>query len=607
MIVVCMCVGNLLLYRILKEKDMKRNILWTAVLLLLAARLPLQAIACNDVERDTITELCLHTIENGIIRFNLTDAPVITFVGDSIYITVGNVVTRFFQTDITKYTYGNRVAITRVDSTVCEDGLPFTWNGLSVNEAGVHSVSLLSTEGADSTVILTLSVAPTTYGTQLLSVVENDLPYTYNGRIYTEAVTHDTIILTSSAGCDSILDFTLFVHLNKDTSIYEEICETSLPYIWNGMTFSGAGVQSVTLDASTGADSTVTMSLTVIPTTYTPVNYAIPENQLPFEYEGRYYTSSVYDTIVLTSVSGCDSVVYFHLIVYNNQTLLFDTTVCEQVLPLVWHDSLFTEAGMKQYTLVSSTGSDSTVILTLHVIPTAYSSVVETVLENNLPHTYLGHTYFGSVSDTLTLLSHAGCDSIVYYSLTVIPNVTVFVDSTICESELPLLWNGMWLESSGTFNVTLVASTGADSTIYITLTVVPTMYADFYDTIAASELPYTFLHHVYTEAVAEDTLILVSSAGCDSILTYHLYVQDTSVSGISNCVQDVFRVTVAGNRLKVNGLREGDIVSLYSVDGRMLIRQRVCAEREVVLALDEFPAGVYLVQIIDAIYKIVKL
>jgi hypothetical protein len=89
--------------------------------------------------------------------------------------------------------------------------------------------------------------------------------------------------------------------------------------------------------------------------------------------------------------------------------------------------------------------------------------VYDTVLENNLPFSIYDTVFQNPGTYEITLADQFGCDSLVYVHLTVLNNVTDTVDSTVCFSELPLIWNDTIfradmldaLEGSGTPSITL--------------------------------------------------------------------------------------------------------------------------------------------------------
>ena len=86
--------------------------------------------------------------------------------------------------------------------------------------------------------------------------------YVWRGQTYTESGEYPFNGHTQ-AGCDSIV--TLHLTINHSYNVTDEmtIASSELPYEWNGVTFTEAGTQSVTLQTVNGCDSVVTMTLTV--------------------------------------------------------------------------------------------------------------------------------------------------------------------------------------------------------------------------------------------------------------------------------------------------------------------------------------------------------
>ena len=62
---------------------------------------------------------------------------------------------------------------------------------------------------------------------------------------------------------------------------------------------------------------------------------------------------------------GCDSVVTLHLTINKSVSITVDSTICAELLPFVWNDSTFYEAGEKIVTLTTSNNCDS--IVTMHL------------------------------------------------------------------------------------------------------------------------------------------------------------------------------------------------------------------------------------------------
>ena len=69
--------------------------------------------------------------------------------------------------------------------------------------------------------------------------------------------------------------------------------------------------------------------------------------------------------------------------------------------------------------------------------------------------------------DTFTAMN--GCDSIVTKIVTIFHSDTVNVDSTVCTSSLPIVWNGKIFTEAGTQTTTLQSVYGCDSVVVMTL------------------------------------------------------------------------------------------------------------------------------------------
>src|SRR5439155_632823 len=146
--------------------------------------------------------------------------------------------------------------------TICENQLPYTWNGLSLTAAGTYSDTLTSAAGCDSIATLILTVNPVLKDTTSQTICENQLPYTWNGLSLTAAGTYsDTLI--SAEGCDSIATLILNLDAVLIDTTSQTICENQLPYAWNGLSLTAAGTYSDTLTSAAGCDSIATLILNV--------------------------------------------------------------------------------------------------------------------------------------------------------------------------------------------------------------------------------------------------------------------------------------------------------------------------------------------------------
>ena len=510
--------------------------------------------------------------------------------------------------------------------TICENSLPFSWNGMTFDSSGIQSVTLLASNGADSIINYTLTVNPVQSQQVSINITENQLPFIFADRSYNTSQ-HDTIVLQNMYGCDSSIFLNLTVFSNQTIILDSTICENELPIIWNDSIFYQSGIKEAHLQTVQGADSIIVMHLNVNPTSYSNISQTILQNNLPYIFNGQSYTAddfditnsnyTIQDTIIITSLTGCDSVIYYTLNVIPNITIYIDTTVCEDVLPIIWNDSIFYQSGIKETHLQTVQGADSIIVMHLNVTPTSYSNISETILQNNLPYIFNGQSYTTNdfditngnytIHDTIIITSITGCDSIIYYALTMIPNIVIYADTTVCESMLPFVWNGIIFNEAGTNEVVLTASTGADSTIVMNLILIPTTYSYFADSVYESQLPYIFMDNTYNASVENDTILLTSSFGCDSILIFSLTVIADSTIGITDAMLRPNYISYSNETITVNPYNPGGILYLYSVDGRLLTSKKILPYTTTKVSLDAYPAGVYLFRFNNITLKIVKI
>ena len=97
--------------------------------------------------------------------------------------------------------------------TICQGALPLSWNSQSLTAAGSYQATRPNVNGCDSTVTLTLNVNPNVTSTQTITICQNGLPYSWNSQSLTAAGTYQAT-LTNVNGCDSTVTLTLNVNPN---------------------------------------------------------------------------------------------------------------------------------------------------------------------------------------------------------------------------------------------------------------------------------------------------------------------------------------------------------------------------------------------------------
>ena len=323
-----------------------------------------------------------------------------------------------------------------IENTIlCESELPYVWNGITYNISTNDTLSLLSENNCDSSAVLNLTVNLPSFSLSDTTLCDTEVPFQWNG-LDIDSTGSYIAILTNMMGCDSAATIDATIHPSLSSITDSTVCDTELPMNWNGLTFNGADSQSVTLSSGiTGCDSLVTLNLTVLPTSTSITDTVVCETELPFEWNGVNVNAQGQQLAILQSIlTGCDSMATLNVIV--NPTLFSATNIviCDHELPFNWNGLSLNDSGINTVTLQSMvTGCDSLATLNLSVNPTLLSNTDTTVCASELPFNWNGLSFNAQGLQIATLESLVtGCDSLATLNCAVVnnPQIDISVSST---------------------------------------------------------------------------------------------------------------------------------------------------------------------------------
>ncbi len=297
----------------------------------------------------------------------------------------------------------------------------------------------------------------------------------------------------------------------------ETICDGD-SILLGGVYQFAAGVFNDTLLTTAGCDSVIVTTLTVNPAFNIPVNETICDGDSILLGGAYQFAAGTFNDTLLTT-AGCDSVIITTLTVNPAFNIPVDETICDGDSILLGGAYQFA-AGIFNDTLMTDQGCDSIIVTTLTVNPVFNILVDETICDGD--SVLLGGAYqFATGVFNDTLLTTAGCDSIIVTTLTVNPVFNIPVDETICQGDSIFL-GGAFQVVAGDYNDTLMTVQGCDSVVITTLTIDAILESNTTASICLGDSIFLENAFQYTAGIYRDTIS--SSAGCDSVIVTDLAV-----------------------------------------------------------------------------------
>jgi hypothetical protein len=521
--------------------------------------------------------------------------------------------------------------------TACDE---YEWNGETLTASGDYTATFTAASGCDSVVTLHLTInVPTESDTTATACGS------FNWHGYTNLTESGdyTDVLENAEGCDSIVTLHLTINTPTESDTSATACGS---FSWHGYTnLTESGDYTDVLENAAGCDSIVTLHLTVNqPVVTEPVEVAICENDLPYHYvNGDIDTTFEVGTPNLSTVTynlttgyGCDSTVT--LTVNINQPVVNETdvTACDEY---EWNGETLTASGDYTATFTAASGCDSVVTLHLTIFTADYADFAETACGS---YTWNNEVYAESGDYTQTFTNASGCDSIVTLHLTIYQPATETIELTLCENDLPyhyvngeidtIFEVGTPVSQLLTFNFQLLTQHGCDSTVTLHLTIYESMTELVELTLCENDLPYHYVNGeidtIFEVGTPVSQLLtfnfqLLTSHGCDSIVTLHLTIEPCDTNGINengivnltlypNPTTGMVNVQFTMNN-EQSGAGEIQVLDVYGrvLDAVDISDARGASVQAVQIDLSRYATGVYFVRMVNggkvmAVRKVVK-
>ena len=521
---------------------------------------------------------------------------------------------------------------------ICSTELPYVTEDTTFpvgTVSGLYNIYYNTQFGCDSVVAIRLTVRPV-YNEGVSEVIcENDLPFVWRDTTFLEGTRSGIFRFARStqSGCDSVVTLALIVNPSYEQEESADVCADGFPFVWRDTTFL-AGTQSgdFTFYRRTvnGCDSVVTLHLMVYPTYSQNEQLSICQNELPYQWRDTLFqtgTPSGFYTFHRFSSSGCDSTVTLALTVYPSSIQYYNVRICSNELPYTWSatDTVFDEgtvSGTYTFHYLNTLGCDSNIVLNLTVNPSYERNESLTLCQNDLPYYYEAgnHTFSTSTTSGSYSFNHptaAGCDSTIILHLTIHPSYLQQEMVSVCENEFPYTWRDTtFLEGtvSGTYIFNRVSQFGCDSVVSLMLVVSPL------PNVSITQIPNGSMITLvcssngncsYLWSTGEDVTVITvpsDSAATYTVTATNLTTGCTNTASVNVATGIMENGTVSHEVIvypnptdgKAFVEAKGEVISevrVFSLDGRMVKCIRV-ADTEAELNFDTLAKGTYLLHIL---------
>ena len=302
-----------------------------------------------------------------------------------------------------------------------------------------------------------------------------------------------------------------------------------------------------------------------------------------------------------------------------NALPLLQSTLNDTICPglsYLFNGQSLSVGGTYYDTLTTSSGCDSIITLNLTIDPVINTTLNETICFGE-SYNFNGRLLTASGIYIDTLPSITQCISIATLNLSVLPNLTSVIDTTICNGDSLGVGGNVYYQG-GTYNIPLLSQTGCDSSILLKLGiyVLDTLVNTNGNIISSAQ------NGVQYQWINCDDNTIINNADQQSYTVlengvYAVIINDGSCIDTSTCVQVVIS-GIAKNQdsdfeiypnpatdwLQVTGIKEATDIHIYNIQGKLIwsIKNQQ-TEYKLNLKENSISSSMYIVEIMSGQFK----
>lgn len=275
-------------------------------------------------------------------------------------------------------------------------------------------------------------------------------------------------------------------------------------------------------------------------------------------------TTTTY-TLEVTDVNGCTNTDNMTVnVIDDSYEINVDVSLCDGENHTLPDGTTVSETGIYNNLFTTALGCDSLVITNVVVHPLYNLDQTAELCEGETFTLPDGVSVTTSGNYTANLLSAAGCDSIINYSVTFNPVFEAFFEPIICESQTHVMPDGTTATTAGTYTFNFTTVEGCDSIIHVDLTVLETEIIP-QDITTCDNESHTLPDGTVVNAPGYYEVVISSGSTCDQlyqITINHLPTYNTAVD-IAICQGESYTLP-NGTSINSGGTYP---LTLSSVDG----------------------------------------
>ena len=188
--------------------------------------------------------------------------------------------------------------------------------------------------------------------------------------------------------------------------------------------------------------------------------------------------------------------------------------------------------------------------ITVVVLSGASNNITRTICEGDTVF-FNGTPYVQGGNYEINIPRPGSCDSIVNLTLIVNPIKRTAIDTAICEGERVLIGNETF-DKTGVYQVILITSLGCDSIVSLDLTVNPTTRSEL--SASVCEGAYYYLGSDSFNIEGSYPVFFTSSTGCDSVVTLQLTINPNVETKLDKSICIGESVIVGGQTFAQSGV-----------------------------------------------------